>query len=271
MGGDITVSSEPGRGSLFQCDVQVGLADAAELAATGPGRRVVGLAPDPQAPDGKPFRLLVVEDRENNRRLLVRLLESLGFEVQEAENGQVALEVWERWQPHLIWMDMRMPVLDGYEATRRIKATPQGQDTIIVALTASAFEEDRAAILAEGCDDFVRKPIREAAIFDTLAKHLDVRFVYEVEGDDGLAPEGGEREAEGGVRQDTLSMALAAMSSQWVDDMRQAVTDADLERISTLIDQVRERDASAANALEELIHDFEYDEILRLIAQAANR
>jgi CheY-like chemotaxis protein len=121
---------------------------------------VLGLAPDQRAADGRPYRLLVVEDKETNRRLLVKLLESVGFEVQEAANGQQALEVWARWQPHLIWMDMRMPLMDGHEATQQIKATPQGQATVIIALTATAFEEDREQVLLEGCDGFVRKPFR---------------------------------------------------------------------------------------------------------------
>jgi PAS domain S-box-containing protein len=105
MGGDITVSSEVGRGSLFQFDVQAGLADAAEVQAAQPRRRVLGLEPNQPI-----YRLLVAEDKETNRQLLVKLLEPLGFEVQEAVNGQEAIEVWERWEPHLIWMDMRMPV-----------------------------------------------------------------------------------------------------------------------------------------------------------------
>ncbi len=87
--------------------------------------------------------------------------------------------MWERWQPHLIWMDMRMPVMDGHEATQKIKATPKGQATVIIALTATVFEEDREQILLEGCDDFVRKPFRKDEIYDMLARHLGVRFLYE--------------------------------------------------------------------------------------------
>jgi CheY-like chemotaxis protein len=123
----------------------------------------------------------VVDDNAANRALLVQLFAPLGFAVREAVNGEEAIAIWQAWAPHLIWMDMRMPMMDGYEATRRIKATVQGQATVIVALTASALEEDRRLILSEGCDDYVRKPFREEALFEALQRHLGVAFVYEDE------------------------------------------------------------------------------------------
>jgi len=99
---------------------------------------VVGLAV------GQPeWRILIVEDGEDNRRLLRQLLEPLGFAVREAENGEEGVALWQDWRPHLIWMDMRMPVLDGYAAARQIKDQDDSEATRIVALTASAFEEDR--------------------------------------------------------------------------------------------------------------------------------
>jgi CheY-like chemotaxis protein len=99
--------------------------------------------------------------------------------VREAENGQQAVALWDSWQPHLILMDMRMPVMDGYEATKRIKFHLKGQATVIIALTASAFEEDRTMILSAGCDDFVRKPFQEEVLLEKIATHLGVRYVYE--------------------------------------------------------------------------------------------
>jgi PAS domain S-box-containing protein len=255
MGGDILVSSELGQGSLFQFEVPVALVSAAEVEAARPRRRVVGLAADQGAPDGGSYRLLVAEDRETNRRLLVRLLGALGFEVREAANGQEAIEVWEGWRPHLIWMDMRMPLMDGHEATRRIKATPRGQATVIIALTATAFEEDREQILLEGCDDFVRKPFRDEQIYDMLAAHLGVRFVYEEE-PPGPAPA-------------ALSVgALAALPASWLANLRGATTRADLSAILDLIDGIRERDAALAEALAILAGNYEYKKILTLIEQA---
>jgi CheY-like chemotaxis protein len=107
MGGDLVVHSEPGTGSLFKFDVGIELADAADVPTAQPERRVIGLEPDQRAADGGPYRLLVADDREASRMLLTRLLEPLGFEVREAVNGQEAIEIWEEWEPHLIWMDMQ--------------------------------------------------------------------------------------------------------------------------------------------------------------------
>jgi CheY-like chemotaxis protein len=265
MGGDITASSEVGQGSLFQFDVQVGLAAEADVEGTRPGRRVLGLAPDQFDADGCPFRLLVVEDKETNRRLLVKLLEALGFEVKEATNGREALEVWEQWQPHLIWMDMRMPVMDGHEATQQIKATPESQATVIIALTATAFEEDREKILLEGCDDFVRKPFRKDEIYDMLAKYLGVRFVYEEEPEDSPAT---------GLEEPAYvpcAEALAALPADRLADLQQAITKADLYLILSLVDQIRGQNAALADALAVLARNYEYKRILALIEQAGGQ
>jgi len=275
MGGDITVksssqSSPPGgrkggQGSLFKFDVQVGLVDAAEIQVAQPTRRVLGLEPNQRAADGGPYRLLVAEDKETNRQLLVRLLTGLGlppmgFEVKEAANGQKALEIWERWEPHLIWMDMRMPVVDGYEATRRIKATTKGQATVIIALTASAFEEDRERVLAEGCDDFVRKPFRENEIYDMLAKHLRVRFVYD--------EEQAQLAMAHPVATASLAAALAALPAGWMADLQQATIRADLNLILTLIEQIHGQNPALADTLVDWAHNFEYKKILTLIEQS---
>jgi len=138
-----------------------------------PHQLAIGLEP------GQPtYRILVVEDKWANRQLLVRLLAPLGFEVQEATNGQEAIALWQDWHPHLIWMDMRMPVMDGYEATREIKARSGDRSPVILALTANAFEEERLVALAIGCDDFIRKPCQEEVILEKMAEYLGVRYIY---------------------------------------------------------------------------------------------
>jgi PAS domain S-box-containing protein len=263
MSGDISVSSEPGQGSLFRFDVEVELTDQAEAEAVQPRRRVFGLAPGQTAPDGGPYRLLVVEDREANRQLLVRLLAQLDepsqiFEVREASNGLEALELWEDWQPHLIWMDMRMPIMDGHEATQRIKAMPQGRDTVIIALTATAFEEDREAILLEGCNDFVRKPFRKEVIYDMLHKHLGVCFIYE------------DKEAATAVSDAAALSAdnLAAQPADWQAELRAATIRADMHGMLALVEQIHEQDAALAHALEDLIRGYQYKRILTVLENA---
>ena len=263
MGGEIAVTSQPSQGSCFRFDVQVKLApsEAADAWATRPRKRVIGLEPSQPA-----YRLLVAEDSETNRELLTRLLAPIGFEVREAGNGLEAMAIWERWKPHLIWMDMRMPVMDGYEATWRIKGSPDGKATIIIALTASAFEEDRERILATGCDDFMRKPFREEEMFDLLAKHLGVRYVYEE-----VAPPVLSEAFDHPTRQEDdahLIEGLAALPGEWVGNLQRAAILGDLRQMLQLLEQIREQDPDLAESLAALTHDFEHERILMLIEEA---
>jgi PAS domain S-box-containing protein len=258
MGGDITVSSDLGVGSHFSFYVIVGSVKLEEIRAAQPKREVIGLAPDQPA-----YRLLVVEDQETNRRLLVKLLEQFGFEIQEATNGQEAIDSWLNWDPHLIWMDMRMPVMNGREATRHIKSKPGGKSVVIIALTATAFDEDREQILLDGCDDFVRKPFHKNEIFDKLIKYLNVQFLY------------GEEPAQTteADQSDTAILSegietLAIQSPEWINELRQASQRADIYRIMELIGQIREQDPDLANVLADFTERYEYQKILNLIQDA---
>ncbi len=163
-----------GQGSTFSFEIGVEQAADGELAAPPPARRVVGLA------EGQPsYRILVAEDKPESRKLLVTLLAQVGFAVREAADGQEAVARWQQWQPHLIWMDLRMPVMNGYEAAQQIKATTRGQTTVVIALTASAFEEERPVVLSAGCDGFMREPFRAEELLETMAHHLGVVYVHE--------------------------------------------------------------------------------------------
>src|SRR5690606_13278159 len=125
------------------------------------------------------YRMLVVDDKWENRLMVVRMLESVGFSVREAENGEEAIQIWQEWQPDMIWMDMRMPIMSGIEATQTIRALPKGEDVIIVALTASAFEHERQEMLKAGCNDYIAKPFANNLLFDKIRKYLKVEFEYE--------------------------------------------------------------------------------------------
>jgi CheY-like chemotaxis protein len=155
-------------------------------------------------------------------------------------------------------MDLRMPVMDGYEATKRIKMTARGQATVIVALTASAFEQDRALVLSEGCDDFVRKPFRDEEIYDMLTKHLGVRFVYE-EMDDLEGQADAQRLAE-----DLSADDLRGLPEEWVGRMHRAATQLDADAVLSLLNQIRDEHADLADGLTRLVHQFRFDTIMAL-------
>ncbi|NER82580.1 MAG: response regulator, partial [Leptolyngbya sp. SIO1D8] len=177
MGGQITIQSQIGVGAIFRVELPVIPMREAVMPAAQPQRRVIGLAPEQPT-----YQILVVEDQQANRQLLVRLLSLVGFQVQTATNGNEAIALCQRWQPQLICMDVRMAGIDGYETTRRIKqlyAEDPDNCPKIIAVTASAFEEERQTALAAGCDDFIRKPFQEAILFETLATHLNIRYQYQ--------------------------------------------------------------------------------------------
>ncbi|MCG8363421.1 MAG: ATP-binding protein [Pseudanabaenales cyanobacterium] len=285
MGGDLTVSSELGQGATFAFDIQVSLAETAEIPTPPLNQRVIGLAP------GQPrYRILIVEDRWENRQLLVKMLEPLGFEVCEAINGQEGVDICKTWKPHLIWMDMRMPVMDGYEATRRIKSalpishTPHStpHTPIIIALTASAFEESRSVVLAAGCDDFVRKPVQEKVIFDKMAKHLKVQYVYAENGEDERRQDEPHDRSADFTRQERPgrtdqtefrrlpTASLQVMSAEWIAELQQAAVQVDADWIFQLIDQIPSAHSSLAEGLADLTDRFCFDEIIDLTQRDSN-
>jgi len=161
MAGDITVTSTPGKGSLFR------------FALRTRGANKPCPPPDLQPPQGCPHpeqarRILVVDDNATNRLFLERLLTSSGYDVICASDGKEAIERFHSTRPHLIFMDLKMPVMDGIESTKRIKATPEGAGTPVIALTACTFGLDRQKALEAGCDDFLGKPFKKAALFSLM-------------------------------------------------------------------------------------------------------
>ncbi len=258
MGGDVTVASEPGRGSRFTVRVDLPLVVESEIGRTAAERRsVVGLAADQPA-----FRLLVVDDVAENRLLLSKLLESVGFQVREASNGDEALRVWAEYRPHLIWMDMRMPVMDGLTATKLIREAegraPDGTlpAVKIVALSASALEHERDAVVASGCDAFLAKPFRESAVFEKLSEQLGIRFEY-----DGTR-EGPSAAAPGAI---LTASRLAALPPGLLSPLRAALNIGDDEAASRSVVTIRSNDAALGDALEEAISRFQVDELLSLL------
>jgi signal transduction histidine kinase/DNA-binding response OmpR family regulator len=269
MGGDISVRSEVGRGATFTFDIQVGIIeDAAGEETTRSTRRVIGLE------TGQPqYRFLVVDDKPDNRKLLVKLLKPFGFDLQEATNGQEAVEIWEAWEPHLIWMDIRMPVMDGYEATKQIKSEIRNSNskiqTVIIGVTASSFEEEQAIVLSAGCDDFLRKPFQEAEIFDLLHKHLGGRFMYEASNRVAGGKVTGSRQKTEG-KEVLMPETLAGLPEELRTELQQSVEEVDFERALRLIDQIGQQNALLAEALAELVKNYRFDILQALFEEGTS-
>ncbi len=253
LGGDISVESEIGRGSVFRFDLPIQPVAADGIEIEREVRRVVGLAAE--QPD---YRILVAEDVEENRLLLEKLLESVGFEVRGVKNGLEAVEQTKQWQPHFIWMNTFMPMMDGYEATRRIRSSPDGGKMVIVALTACVFKERRQEILAAGCNDFVEKPIRESDIFETMAKHLGVHYIYEDRNETPPQPTAN-------ADHNANLWNLKKLPGEILRALKQSTIDLDIKSIAIVIERIRELNPSLADALVALTKDFRYDQILKLI------
>ena len=250
MGGDLRVRSAAGQGATFICDLCVALADAAESAPPAAPRRALALAPNQPR-----FRLLVADDAPDNRQLLVKLLQPFGFEVREAANGQEAVEQWRAWQPHVVFMDVRMPALNGIQATRQIKAVPRERQTTVIMLSASVTDDDRQESIAAGCDVFLNKPVRETEIFAALETHAGMRFVYEEE---TAAPESVLDDA-------ALTAALAALPPDMRADLTQATERFNMNRMLEIIEQIRAIQPALARRLVSLAEEFEYEALLDLL------
>lgn len=248
MGGNIEVESTPDTGSLFRVNLPVQRAEEADVVPPEVAKgRVIGLEP------GQPeYRILIVEDQVENQLLLQRLLKDAGFTIKLAENGAEGVEMFQSFRPHFIWMDRRMPVMDGLEATRRIRALDGGKEVKIVAVTASVFGEQRAEILTQGMDDFVRKPYRPDEIFECMKRHLGVRYLYgpdEPSMADSPLPAG------------TLDHLPEALRHELAD----ALINGNTEHIAELIVRVEQQDAALAKALARHVAAFNYLPILNAL------
>jgi CheY-like chemotaxis protein len=252
MGGELGVYNTLGEGSTFWFTIQVQFVSCDLLPTPIQTQRVIGL--EPHQPT---YRILIVEDQAENAEFLQQLLTSVGFETMQARQGQEGISLWKIWQPHLILMDMQMPVMDGYTTSRLIKSTPEGQRTKIIAVTGSAFEEDRDRILAIGCDDFIRKPVSESLLFAKIAQHLGARFCYEAVELDGETAVQGQLWP---LSQD----ALHVMPIDWVTALNQAARECHEPAVFQLLQQIPTEHETLAIALKQLAIDFRFEEMANL-------
>ncbi|MDD5229685.1 MAG: response regulator, partial [Methylococcales bacterium] len=252
MGGRISVSSVLGEGSTFKIEFPVVLASLTDIAIEENYRAVKSLAPDQPA-----WRLLVVDDSVDNRLLLVTMLAGIGLHVRDVENGQEAISIFEQWRPDLIWMDMRMPVMDGYEATKKIRKLAGGDKVKIIALTASAFIEQHRDIINAGCDAVLHKPFHIPEIFAVLSKYLGIKFIYQDSPITASSP----------TSQITAEM-LTTLPIELRQQLREAVLELDMDEIDTIISQIHMLAPDIADSLEALAKGYQFEQITQLIDTA---
>ncbi len=279
-----TVPHEFGKGSCFTFQIQAGLAQAEPMAVSFDINSASSLAP------GQPnYRILIAEDTPANRLLLVKLLSKLGFEVKEAENGQEAIALWQQWHPHLIFMDMQMPLVNGYEATQQIKqskaiwigsanstaqknreVSPPHYDfpnvPVIIALTGSAFAQQREQSLTAGCDDFVSKPFRREEILEILTKYLGVQYCYEA---GAIAQAGAANASSTNSTQpqpDYMldAAALSIMPSEWIAQFHNAAAQGNDEVSLKLIHQIPSEQSSLIAGLTQLVETYQFDQLIAI-------
>jgi len=258
MGGEIAVLSEPGKGSIFKFEVPVQPDTAEEPAAPAPGR-VIGLSPGQAL-----VRVLIVDDQPHARGWIAELLKSIGFEIREAERGDVAIRVWREWKPQLILMDVYMPGMNGLEASLAIKAEAHEQPPVIIALTASATDAERDAIMRSGgVDDFLSKPCREGELLERVRVHLNLQY----------RSAGGQAELEMAGRSAPKAVTgaelLAELPADWIDQLHEAVLSGEKDLLDQLIRAVGKLDARAARALQKVADEYEYDTLARWFEEAA--
>ncbi|TAN49429.1 MAG: response regulator [Methylococcaceae bacterium] len=245
MGGELSVASNPGQGSVFSFTLP--LPETTAPACIADQRLVLHLAPDQP-----PVRILVAEDNADNQELIARLLEKVGFEVRLADNGQRAVEIFQSWRPHFIWMDMRMPVMDGYQATQAIRALSGGESVKIVALTASAFRENRAAILAAGCDDMQAKPLDANRLYAQMGDLLGLRYRY-ADATPAAAPEA----PAGGRQLQDLPEALR-------NELMTAAELLDPEAVHAIVERMLADYPEQARQVDELAGEYRFDRVAEL-------
>jgi CheY-like chemotaxis protein len=255
LGGNITVKSRFGRGSIFKFKILITKGEYSNSSEPKTLGKVIGLSENKTS-----YKILVVDEILENRLLVKQLLESIGFEVFEAENGLEAIQIWEQYQPDLIWMDMRMPVMDGYTATRQIKEKPKGKNTVIIALTANALQDEEHIIFESGCDDIVRKPFQEAELFSKMAKYLGIQYIYEsvdILGSSSI-----------NLTQSLAPETFKEMPLAWVKQLHQMALSGDDTKVKELIQQIPDSQVELAEILKILVNEFRLDtisEITKLI------
>lgn len=262
LGGNIEVESSPA-GSSFSFAIEALVAPSQPSPnPTNSEAQVLALASGQET-----YRILVVDDVPENRLLVNRILSPVGFSIAEAENGLQAIALWQSWQPHLILMDMLMPTLDGYEATRTIRDREQKlnlpEPTYILALTAVAFQEQKQQILAAGCNDIILKPLQSSMLLNKIEQYLQLRYTYQKIPAHPIR----QRHSTQAITLEEIIQLLHQRPRNWLDQLRQAAAQGSDELILQLVAQIPPKQESLAVFLNNLARDFQFERIIEIIHQ----
>jgi two-component system sensor histidine kinase/response regulator len=260
MNGDITFSSQFGEGSCFRFYVQASTILPDENLLKLGDRPIIGLASGQQS-----FRILIAEDNQNNRLLITTLLSRIGFEIQEAKNGEEAIAHWQQWHPHLIFMDMQMPVLNGYEATRKIRTlattlSPISEpfpQPIIIAISASTFENQREAFIEAGCDDFVSKPFHLVTVLEIISTYLSVEYCY------APKPQADKKLSQTEPQISFDECDLSIMPVTWLRELHQAAVTCNEHKITKLVEQIPDTYPHLIQLMTNVIYNYQFDLIIQ--------
>ena len=257
LGGEIYLKSEKEQGSTFSFNIPVQKVSKKETTLALPMSRVIGVEP------GQPsYRMLIVDDKWDNRLLLVRLLDSYGLELREAENGQEALDIQEAWEPDLIWMDIRMPGIDGLEVTKRIRAkTSQTKQPVIIAMTAGVLLNTRETLLESGCNDIIFKPFTENVLFEMLQQHLNIKFVYESEAE---SPDSIDHTEE---KLNLSPSDFTALPEEIILQLNKSIRALKMNETLGVIQRIKELNEPLADTLQKLVVEYRFDILQELLDQ----
>lgn len=252
MGGELEVESKLGAGTTFVLTLPLEPCSAEDVATEGePAGAVLGIGER-----GAPVRILVVDDERDNRALLHEILSKVGILVTEARDGASAVERFAEVKPDLVLMDVKMPGVDGVEATRRIRATAEGGSVPIVMLSASVFQEDRAEVLAGGGNAFIAKPFRESEIWDAVERHL------------GLTLHRRPHRSTPPPAPPLTREEVQRLGPEVVGALRQALELGYVARIPAILAASAPRHPRAVAELSQLARDLELETLARLVAPA---
>jgi PAS domain S-box-containing protein len=262
MGGKIEVKSTINKGTTFSFNL---LCDSLEFKKTNDcnSDSMVVIGIEPNQPN---YRILVVEDTASNRKLLVNLLQLIGFQVQEAHNGKEGIEKWQQWNPHLILMDLRMPIMDGYEAIKEIRRQEKMRinnqnSVVIIVLTANVLNSERDHVLQLGANDFMAKPVEQKELWAKIGKYLGVKYVQK--------PKHNPETIEARIKQQEnleklTPQDLDFMSLEWKQELHRAALAARSSKVQALIEQIPSDKKAIIEPLTLILKQLRFDKIIQL-------